>query len=191
MINSRWRCRFSRIISCELKFCYLTAHLVFSLTAIFKSIIYSKKLLPNISLNLKISAFFKYCVSLIKTEVLQLKKKKEKIQNKSLIQSYFCNCHFWMIAKNGFFWCGCERRVQLPPLLSEQRSLTLNGSIYVNTAGPIAWVAMKHIATEELVSGVTRGLRCTCAKSLEAILCLFLIESSNLCSPEKFLPCWT
>lgn len=82
-----------------------------------------------------------------------------------------------------------ECKAQLPPLLSEQRSLTLNGSVYVNTAGPIAQVAMKHTATEELVSGVTGGLRCTCAKSPEAILCLFLIESSNLCSLDKFLPC--
>lgn len=36
-----------------------------------------------------------------------------------------------------FFDVAYECKVQFPPLLSEQRSLTLNGSRYVNTAGPI------------------------------------------------------
>lgn len=45
-----------------------------------------------------------------------------------------------MIAKNEFFFfdAAYEFEVQLLPLLSEQRSLTLNGSRYVNTAGLIA-----------------------------------------------------
>lgn len=45
-----------------------------------------------------------------------------------------------MIAKNEFFFfdAAYEFEVQLLPLLSEQRSFTLNGSRYVNTAGLIA-----------------------------------------------------
>lgn len=97
-------------------------------------------------------------MSSTKTETLQPKQlKKKRYKNKSLIQSYFLQLSFlddsqeWIFF---FFDAAYEFKVQLLPLLSEQRSLTLNGSRYVNTAGLIAWVAMKP-HTEELDSGVT------------------------------------
>ena len=130
----------------------------FQSAAIFKSLINFKK-----NYHLKFCLMCKSHHFLSTIRVLQKQKhynQNNKNRKYTKINHWFnlifCTCHFWMIAKNEFFFfdAAYEFEVQLLPLLSEQRSLTLNGSRYVNTAGLIAWVAMKH-CTEELDSGVT------------------------------------